>query len=255
MEGMLCSDDQQRLVSSFLEIAVGQTSETARQFLQATNWKLEEAIQRFNTKKNKSLLLPPVTHTEPMSNDNVAAQSSSGAMTVGNSQHQPTCLIDEGAFSPSASASPPNDILASLYPTPFHLMFHGSYQLAKATSFSQDKWLLVNLQSHMECSSLMLNRDVWANEVVSQVIKANFIFLQVYDDTTVGRSFCKFYKVKSIPLVLLINPTTGQVMKTWCEKVELIPEVLIVDLLPFMDYGPRKHFAASLSKKQPKPKG
>lgn len=34
MEGMLSSSDQQRLVSSFLEIAVGQTAETARQFLE-----------------------------------------------------------------------------------------------------------------------------------------------------------------------------------------------------------------------------
>ncbi|KMZ57299.1 hypothetical protein ZOSMA_87G00430 [Zostera marina] len=38
---------KQTLVSSFLEIAVGQTAETALQFLQATNWKLEEAIQLF----------------------------------------------------------------------------------------------------------------------------------------------------------------------------------------------------------------
>lgn len=34
MEGMLSSSEQERLVSSFLEIAVGQTSETARQFLE-----------------------------------------------------------------------------------------------------------------------------------------------------------------------------------------------------------------------------
>ncbi|KAI3818354.1 hypothetical protein L1987_12159 [Smallanthus sonchifolius] len=35
------------MVSSFLEIVVGQTADTARQFLQATSWKLEEAIQLF----------------------------------------------------------------------------------------------------------------------------------------------------------------------------------------------------------------
>jgi len=40
MEGMLSSGDQQRLVSSFLEIAVGQTAETARQFLQVCCSKL-----------------------------------------------------------------------------------------------------------------------------------------------------------------------------------------------------------------------
>ncbi|KAJ8555846.1 hypothetical protein K7X08_013342 [Anisodus acutangulus] len=35
------------LVSSFLEIAVDQTANTAQRFLQATNWNLEEAIQLF----------------------------------------------------------------------------------------------------------------------------------------------------------------------------------------------------------------
>lgn len=34
MEGDLSTTDQQSMVSSFLEIAVGQTADTARQFLQ-----------------------------------------------------------------------------------------------------------------------------------------------------------------------------------------------------------------------------
>ncbi|KAK1412083.1 hypothetical protein QVD17_33051 [Tagetes erecta] len=45
--GVISATDQQTMVSSFLEIAVGQTADTARQFLQATSWKLEEAIQLF----------------------------------------------------------------------------------------------------------------------------------------------------------------------------------------------------------------
>lgn len=36
MEGMLSASDKQSMVSSFLEIAVGQTAETAMQFLQVT---------------------------------------------------------------------------------------------------------------------------------------------------------------------------------------------------------------------------
>lgn len=39
--------EKQGMVSLFLEIAVGQTAETATQFLQATGWQLEEAIQLF----------------------------------------------------------------------------------------------------------------------------------------------------------------------------------------------------------------
>ncbi|XP_020593647.1 nicotinamide/nicotinic acid mononucleotide adenylyltransferase [Phalaenopsis equestris] len=47
MESLPMATEKQLLVSSFLEIAVGQTAETAIQFLQATSWKLDEAIQLF----------------------------------------------------------------------------------------------------------------------------------------------------------------------------------------------------------------
>ncbi|AAF63167.1 T5E21.7 [Arabidopsis thaliana] len=360
---MLSSGDQQRLVSSFLEIAVGQTAETARQFLQATSWKLEEAIQLFYI-GNEGGMLQSGTHTQPASNDDAAAQSwgaatgtgnemilpndvdevraplpvvretlygesmyyglvsfsvedlssearaalfsfltlmdlveylvgsskllaasgsgsvgisavgESMAMRVGNSQPEPNSLIafrnfseepkspgiwepDEGDSSASASASAsasesasaPRDSLASLYRPPFHLMFQGSFEQAKTTSSSQDKWLLVNLQSTTEFSSHMLNRDTWANDAVSQTIKANFIFWQVYDDTTEGRKVCTYYKLESIPVVLVIDPTTGQRMRMWTGMVD--PENLLEDLVPFMDGGPREHFA-SLSKKRPR---
>ncbi|CAH2037697.1 unnamed protein product, partial [Thlaspi arvense] len=332
MEGMLSSSDQQKLVTSFLEIAVGQTAETARQFLEATSWKLDEAIQLFYV-GGEGGMLPSGTHTQPASGDHMAAQSwgaantgnerilqsdvdevrpplpvvgdlsselpllvkgvvfllllllieshlqrklivssSVMAMRPGHSQPEATSLIafrnfseepkspgvwepEEGASSAAASASAsetasaPRDSLASLYRPPFHLMLHGSFEQAKTISSSQDKWLLVNLQSTTEFSSHMLNRDTWANEAVSQTIKANFIFWQVYDDTTEGRKVCTYYKLESIPVVLVIDPTTGQRMRMWCGMVQ--PENLLEDLVPFMDGGPREHFA-SLSKKRPR---
>ncbi|KAG2319919.1 hypothetical protein Bca52824_013132 [Brassica carinata] len=69
-----------------------------------------------------------------------------------------------------------------------------------------------------EFSSHMLNRDTWANEAVSQTIKANFIFWQVYESTTEGS--CTSYKVESIPVILVIDPTTGQKMRMWCGMSE-----------------------------------
>ncbi|KAF8106153.1 hypothetical protein N665_0147s0105 [Sinapis alba] len=304
-EGMLSSSEKQRLVSSFLEIAVSQTAETARQFLQATSWKLDEAIQLFYVGGEVGMF-PSTAHTQQASDYPMVAQSWGaaadaghermhndvdevraplpvvretlygdsmyyGATRVGNSQREPAPLIafrnfseepkspgvwesDEGDSSASASApetttSAPRDSLASLYRPPFHLMRHGSFEQAKSTSSSQDKWLLVNLQSTTEFSSHMLNRDTWANEAVSQTIKANFIFWQVYDDTTEGRKVCTYYKLESIPVVLVIDPSTGQKMRMWCGMVE--PTTLLEDLVPFMDGGPREHFA-SLSKKRPR---
>ncbi|KAJ4879321.1 Plant UBX domain-containing protein 7 [Raphanus sativus] len=307
MEGtMLSSSDQQRLVSSFLDIAVGQTSETARQFLEATSWKLEEAIQLFYV-GGEVAMLPSATHTHPAFDDPMDAQSWGaageagyertqnyvdeevraplpvardtlysddlmyyyGAMRLGNTLREPAPLIafrnfreeprrpgvwepDQAAPSASASAtetttSAPRDSLASLFRPPFHLMTHGSFEQAKSTSNSQDKWLLVNLQSTTEFSSHMLNRDTWANGAVSRTIKANFIFWQVYDDTTEGRKVSTYYKLDSVPVILVIDPTTGQKMRMWCGMVQ--PETLLEDLVPFLEGGPSEHLASLLQKR------
>ncbi|XP_062076021.1 plant UBX domain-containing protein 7-like [Humulus lupulus] len=120
---------------------------------------------------------------------------------------------------------------------------------AKGTASSQDKWLLVNLQSTKEFSSHMLNRDTWANEAVSQTISTNFVFWQVYDDTTEGQKVYTYYKLDSIPVVLVIDPITGQKMRSWVGMVQ--PERLLEDLLTFMDSGPKDHHV-TLSHKQPR---
>lgn len=53
-----------------------------------------------------------------------------------------------------------------------------------------------------------------------------FLFLaQVYDDTSEGKKVCTYYKLDSIPVVLVIDPITGQKMRSWCGMVQ--PENLL----------------------------
>ncbi|XP_015952359.1 plant UBX domain-containing protein 7-like isoform X1 [Arachis duranensis] len=300
MEGMLSANDQQSMVSLFLEVAQGQTTETARQFLQATSWKLEEALQLFLIGSDAGSL-PPPSHSPPLENvESWTDQPSSeprkesessdhnvndpdevrpplpviretlyddsmiyrGSRFAPRSQ-EPNSLIafrnfeeemrrpgvwetEQGAAS---TAETSRDNLASLYRPPFHLMFNGTFDKAKGAAAMQDKWLLLNIQSTTEFSSHMLNRDTWANEAVSQTISTNFIFWQVYDDTTEGRKVCTYYKLESIPVVLLIDPITGQKMRSWSGMVQ--PESLLEGLLAFLDAGPKDHHM-TLSHKRPR---
>ncbi|XP_065617723.1 plant UBX domain-containing protein 7 isoform X1 [Quercus suber] len=300
MEGVLSSTDKQSMVSSFLEIAVGQTADTAKQFLQATSWKLEEAIQLFFVGNEGGPVVAPsqspaAEHVDTLAdqntgnlerdigNENVGENDGDevrpplpvirealyddamlyGASRIGYPSREPSSLIafrnfdeemkrpgvwesDQGASSTTESH---RDNLASLYRPPYHLMLHGSFEKAKDAASVQDKWLLVNLQSTKEFTSHMLNRDTWANEAVSQTISTNIIFWQVYDDTTEGRKVCTYYKLDSIPVVLVIDPITGQKMRSWCGMVQ--PERLLEDLLPFMDGGPKDHHI-TLSNKRPR---
>ncbi|RZB60391.1 Plant UBX domain-containing protein 7 [Glycine soja] len=152
----------------------------------------------------------------------------------------------------------------------------GRFFVAKDAASMQNKWLLVNIQSTKEFSSHMLNRDTWANEAVSQTISTNCIFWQgtecegfsltrigrgikesvcsvvyaaVYDDTTEGRKVCTYYRLDSIPVVLVIDPITGQKMRSWIGMVQ--PESLLEGLLAFLDAGPKDHHI-TMSHKRPR---
>lgn len=43
--------------------------------------------------------------------------------------------------------------------------------------------------------------------------------LQVYDDTSEGKKVCTYYKIESVPVVLVIDPVTGQKMRLWSGMV------------------------------------
>ncbi|KAK9128914.1 hypothetical protein Syun_017711 [Stephania yunnanensis] len=120
-------------------------------------------------------------------------------------------------------------------------MHRGRFEQAKQTAAIQDKWLIVNLQSTKEFTSHMLNRDTWGNEAVAQTISVNFIFWQAYDEdnSIEGRKVCTYYKLSSIPVVLLIDPITGQKMKSWNGMIH--PDRLLEVLMPFMEGSPKDY--------------
>ncbi|CAA2954874.1 plant UBX domain-containing 7 isoform X1 [Olea europaea subsp. europaea] len=302
MEGDLSTTDQQSMVSSFLEIAVGQTADTARQFLQATSWKLEDAIQLFYLGNDGGTAVPSFNPSEvendvplhdsivrgpkedigdqnvrqvdgddvrpplPVKRDVLYDNSMphSSPRMGGLPREAQRHPIDpfrnfeeemrrpgvwEGDQGSSSVISRVRDNLASLYRQPFALIINGPFEKAKDIARMQNKWLVVNIQSTTEFSSHMLNRDTWANEAVEQTIKTNFIFWQVNDDEEEGSKVCTYYKLDSIPVILIIDPITGQKMRSWLGMVQ--PENLLEDLLPFMDNCPSDHHV-SLSHKRPR---
>ena len=53
---------------------------------------------------------------------------------------------------------------------------------AGETASSQNKWLLVNVQNTQEFQCQVLNRDVWSNKKVQDIVLRNFVFKQVRTD-------------------------------------------------------------------------
>ena len=76
-------------------------------------------------------------------------------------------------------ASKKRATLSELFKPPLELIFQGNFVEAKETGAAVKKWLLVNVQDGREFASHTLNRDVWNNSKVKDVVKTSFLLWQV----------------------------------------------------------------------------
>lgn len=139
---------------------------------------------------------------------------------------------------PFADADGPRrgDGLANLFRHPTHLNFSDSFENAMTSGVRRNKWLLVNIQRSDIFACLMLNRDVWADEHVEEVLQANFIFWQRDETTPDGERYKRFYWYHQPPHVALIDPRSGERLATWGGDGEEIEKTrLLSGLLDFVE--------------------
>ncbi|KAI3899590.1 hypothetical protein MKW98_008378 [Papaver atlanticum] len=193
-------EHEDHMISSFLEIVVGQSVHTAIQYLQEKHWDLEDAIRLFFSHQEVSC--PEVLYE----NDN------NGEANISAEMEHPDVLAvdnfeddDNGFF--------------------LQLMYHGPFHEAKQAAETQDRWLIVNVQSKEVYNSYALNMHTWADKAV-----------------------CNYYKLTFFPAILVLDPITGQKVISWSGMIKAVQ--LLEDLAPYMDAGPT-HQHAQLCRKRP----
>eukprot|EP00594_Rhizosolenia_setigera_P001712 CAMPEP_0178949330 /NCGR_PEP_ID=MMETSP0789-20121207/5978_1 /TAXON_ID=3005 /ORGANISM="Rhizosolenia setigera, Strain CCMP 1694" /LENGTH=497 /DNA_ID=CAMNT_0020629815 /DNA_START=81 /DNA_END=1574 /DNA_ORIENTATION=- len=98
--------------------------------------------------------------------------------------------------------APPTDIIHKA----------GGFQGARTAAKDSKRWLLVNIQRDAEFACHVLNRDVWRNDLVRNLIQSNFIFWQAWDSSAEGSVYVQRYNVQSYPHIAIIDPRTGRSM-------------------------------------------
>jgi hypothetical protein len=76
------------------------------------------------------------------------------------------------------SKQPAEPGLDDLFAPPTNLMFQGGFQGARAVAKDAKRWLLVNIQQDASFASHALNRDVWRNDLVENLVREGFILFQ-----------------------------------------------------------------------------
>lgn len=97
-----------------------------------------------------------------------------------------------------------------------------SWDDARSLGKEDKKWIMVNLQDMNDFNCQALNRDIWKDEAVRDLVKNHFIFLQYDKDYPDAEEFMTFYFTNSshenpdnYPHVSIIDPRTGEQVKVW----------------------------------------
>ncbi|XP_037091714.1 UBX domain-containing protein 7-like [Pollicipes pollicipes] len=121
--------------------------------------------------------------------------------------------------------------LEEIFRPPLELIFRGTFQAARDQGVADRKWLMVNVQNTEEFACQVLNRDVWSSHKVRDIVRANFVFWQVYHESSEGLKYKTFYPVSSWPYVAILDPRTGELLRTWGKLDKNAAIELLIDFL------------------------
>lgn len=113
--------------------------------------------------------------------------------------------------------------LANLFRPPFDIMSKISLDTAKSEGRVSKKWILINIQDAREFQCQVLNRDFWSLTRIKLKVKDNFIFLQYQHDLANGLNYTNFYSTGQLPHIAILDPMTGERVRTWEDGV--VPQV------------------------------
>eukprot|EP00730_Choanoeca_flexa_P000423 TRINITY_DN10191_c0_g2_i3.p1 TRINITY_DN10191_c0_g2~~TRINITY_DN10191_c0_g2_i3.p1 ORF type:complete len:305 (+),score=47.66 TRINITY_DN10191_c0_g2_i3:71-985(+) len=112
--------------------------------------------------------------------------------------------------------------LSRLFEPPLHLLFAGDFTAARTAAERAGKHVLVNIQDPQNFDCQRLNRDVWKNDVVMDMIKERFVFWQQYADSDAAQQYRSWYPFTDMPHVAIISGQTG-------ERLNVLPSKLNAD--------------------------
>eukprot|EP00339_Tiarina_fusa_P009303 CAMPEP_0117003034 /NCGR_PEP_ID=MMETSP0472-20121206/4485_1 /TAXON_ID=693140 ORGANISM="Tiarina fusus, Strain LIS" /NCGR_SAMPLE_ID=MMETSP0472 /ASSEMBLY_ACC=CAM_ASM_000603 /LENGTH=466 /DNA_ID=CAMNT_0004703541 /DNA_START=181 /DNA_END=1577 /DNA_ORIENTATION=- len=153
--------------------------------------------------------------------------------------------------------------LADMFAPPENLIYkEGGFDGARTMAKDNKRWLLVNIQRDSEFSSHALNRDVWRDELVENLVREGFIFWQAMDVSPEGQVYCQRYHVGDYPHIGIIDPRTRRLMwkkEGWTQENPMTAELFAETAMDFCSrhsfdkppQAPRPSNAASRPAKRP----
>lgn len=117
-----------------------------------------------------------------------------------------------------------------------------SWDEARTLGKADQKWILVNLQDMSDFNCQALNRDIWKDRSIQELVSENFIFLQYDKDFADAEEYLTFYfpnrtheNPDNFPHVSIVDPRTGEQVKVWSGRPFPLAREFHAELAEFLD--------------------
>ncbi|KAJ2161775.1 hypothetical protein GGF46_001194 [Coemansia sp. RSA 552] len=123
--------------------------------------------------------------------------------------------------------------LAELFKPPFDIMHSGDLDTARQVATGVGRWVLINLQDVTDFRCQALNRDIWSEQIIKDLVRRNFVFLQVPIDIPEGTRISTMYHAQTYPFIAALHPKTGEMRRQFTRFTSVAD--VIEDMAGFLD--------------------
>jgi hypothetical protein len=108
--------------------------------------------------------------------------------------------------------------LADIFRPPTNITYRGDYNAALYEAVQTNKCLLVSIQDYENFKSHEVNRDIFRNHLIQQLITEHFIFWQSTYSSEDGKQFCRLFHLgrRDAPFLGVVDPKFERLI--WNQK-------------------------------------
>ena len=215
--------DNQEKISTFIALAFKKDETYAYNLLESNNWDLEKALELdrvINFDKsvdteisNKKPDLSEIDDSKEVSKrkpDSVKTEQLLPS-TVSNIFHN---IHESNPMAPVAANEDEHNRMFNTLKAPEYLNEDKSFSHVRELAIKERKLLLVCIKTQDTLSNIHFNRDIWCNNLVSDIAQPNYICWQQNIHSFEGNRFSTLYNIIDFPYICIIEAETGKLLRT-----------------------------------------
>lgn len=262
------------LVERFCSVT-GSDANVASHFLQMTNGDIDNAItfyfdsdpsghsQVVDTNNSMSQNMQPMDESRqpiPQKHERLIELDVSAGITVHRRSPMARNVFNvdpqSNLFIASGSAVATNQngsgsTLDKMFEPPTNLLFNGTFEEAKQHARNNNSWLLVSIHNNDIFDCHRLNRDLWKNRNIINLVKESFVLWQVLNNRFEAHNFVQWYPYdKDSAHLAVIDPVTGESKMSFFGPEITEPNEMYKTLSSFIKYN-SPAVSATNSRKRP----